>query len=154
MRAAQNHRLEHTRQSEIIRVETAAGNVTGTFLAARATADELSHSSFLLPRPLRLQRSARSQCTYKGCRPVLCESLHRMDRNCAAKEHGSSLPFPGCSKHIEKRSALRDVPCFANLFIGWIGIALQKSMARHYHSRRAVTALKSVVLDERFLYRV
>src|SRR4030095_10771947 len=105
MRAAQNHRLEHPRQSEIIRVETAARHVTGAFLAAGATADELSHSSFLLPRPLRLHRSARSQCTYKGCRPVLCESLHRMDRNCAAKEHGSSLPFQACSNRIETRNA-------------------------------------------------
>jgi len=40
---------------------------------------------------------------------------------------------------------------FANFRFGWIGIALQKCMARHYHARRAVTALKSVVLDECFL---
>jgi hypothetical protein len=42
---------------------------------------------------------------------------------------------------------------FANLFFGWVRITLEQGMASHDHSRRAVAALESVVLDEGFLYR-
>jgi len=43
--------------------------------------------------------------------------------------------------------------CSANLFFGRIRITLQKSVAGYDHSRGAVTALKSVVFEEGFLYR-
>jgi hypothetical protein len=51
MGATQYHRLEHARQYEIIRIKTAAGNVTRAFLAAGTTTNNFSHSSFLWPRP-------------------------------------------------------------------------------------------------------
>src|SRR5439155_23996850 len=88
VRAAQNHRLEHAGQSEVIRIETSARDVTGTFFAAGTTADELSHSSFLLPRLLPRRQSAHSRCTYKDCRPMLCEFALQTGRDCFAATRG------------------------------------------------------------------
>src|SRR5215813_8373201 len=68
------------------------------------------------------------------------------------------LPF-GCvlygfyDLHIAGTHAKISRQRSANFLFGWIGITLQKSIARYHHAWRAVTALKSVVLDERFLYR-
>jgi hypothetical protein len=55
--------------------------------------------------------------------------------------------------HVARAHTKITGQCFANLFFGWIGITLQKGVTGYDHSRRAVTALKSVVFDEGFLYR-
>src|SRR5262249_56067792 len=55
-------------------------------------------------RPLRLQRSARSRCTCKDCRPMLCEFRLQMDRDYAVEEHDWSSLCLAYSNRIEKHS--------------------------------------------------
>jgi hypothetical protein len=56
--AAQHHRLEHARQSEIIRIETSARNVTGTFFATGTGTDVFFINHKSLPFFHRVQAEA------------------------------------------------------------------------------------------------
>jgi hypothetical protein len=59
MRASQNHRLQHARQTKIIGVETSARNVAGTFLAADPRTDVFFVSHKSLPFIYRVKAQAK-----------------------------------------------------------------------------------------------
>ena len=181
VRASQNHGLKHARQYEIVRVESASGDVARTFLAARPIAYEFfcfSHnglkfeirnlytqikSNRLAQRaqsPPRFQTSTQKFLFLGVLGAIFLKTSIQLQRNDATSSLVISfLPF--CcilhrfdDLHVSRTHAQISRQCFAYLLFRGIRMIAQKRVARHHHSWSAVPALKSVMLDKRVLHRI